>query len=67
MSKTSKKKGGKKRKSRKTESLNPAPDFNVSIPKSGLGKDYLMSASMIPQASWPNTDGTGAGRSPSIT
>ena len=52
-----KKKGGKKRKSRKTESLNPAPDFNVSIPKSGLGKDYLMSASMIPQSGAPTSRG----------
>jgi len=43
-----KKRGGKK--SRGTQPLNVAPDYGVSIPKSSLNRDFLLSGSMIPQA-----------------
>ena len=40
-----KKKGG-----RRAPALEPAPNFQVLIPKQAFGKEYLLSASMIPQA-----------------
>jgi hypothetical protein len=53
-----KKKGGrKKRKVKATEALSAAANFNVSIPKASLGRDFLMSASMIPQSGAPTSRG----------
>ena len=37
--------------------LQVADQFFIAIPKSGLGKDYLFSASMIPQGASPTSHG----------
>lgn len=53
--KKKRKRGG--RKSKATQPLNVAPNYAVSIPKASLGRDFLMSASMIPQAGAPTSTG----------
>ncbi|MBI1178859.1 hypothetical protein GC207_15615 [bacterium] len=37
--------------------LTPADNLNITIPRSALGKDYLMSMSVIPQAGAPTSRG----------
>ena len=56
--KSDRKKSGKRNKAgRKAAPLEPAKNFNVAIAKSSLGREYLMSASMIPQAGAPTSKG----------
>lgn len=55
--KSDRKKSGKRKTGRKALPLEPAKDFNVAITKSSLGREYLMSASLIPQAGAPTSKG----------